>query len=68
MDLVKLIGTFKSQMKQKDARRGMKFDGKSTALGILKTRCTENLFSWTNLYPAVNAEQLQDFTSLLALA
>ncbi|WMV33012.1 hypothetical protein MTR67_026397 [Solanum verrucosum] len=44
------------------------FDGESTALGILKTRCTENLFSWTNLYPAVNAEQLQDFTNSLALA
>ncbi|KAG5582582.1 hypothetical protein H5410_053209 [Solanum commersonii] len=44
------------------------FDGESTALGILKTRCTENLFSWTNLYPVVNAEQLQDFTNSLALA
>ncbi|KAG5612749.1 hypothetical protein H5410_024030 [Solanum commersonii] len=44
------------------------FDGESTALGILKTRCTENLFSWTNLHPAVNAEQLQDFTNSLALA
>ncbi|WMV54007.1 hypothetical protein MTR67_047392 [Solanum verrucosum] len=44
------------------------FDGESTALGILKTRCTEKLFSWTNLYPAVNAEQLQDFTHSLALA
>ncbi|KAG5603399.1 hypothetical protein H5410_034769 [Solanum commersonii] len=44
------------------------FDGESTALGILKTRCTENLFSWTNLYATVNAEQLQDFTNSLALA
>uniref|UniRef100_M1AR74 Nematode resistance n=1 Tax=Solanum tuberosum TaxID=4113 RepID=M1AR74_SOLTU len=44
------------------------FDGESTALGILKTRCIENLFSWSNLYPVVNAEQLQDFTNSLALA
>lgn len=32
------------------------FGGGSTALGILKTRCIANLFSWSNLYPAVNAE------------
>ncbi|KAG5580484.1 hypothetical protein H5410_051111 [Solanum commersonii] len=44
------------------------FDGESTALGILKTRCIANLFSWSNLYPAVNAEQLQDFTNSLVLA
>ena len=29
------------------------FGGESTALGILKTRCIANLFSWSNLYPAV---------------
>ncbi|WMV29377.1 hypothetical protein MTR67_022762 [Solanum verrucosum] len=44
------------------------FDGESIALGILKSRCIVNLFSWSNLYPAVNAEQLQDFTNSLVLA
>uniref|UniRef100_M1CID1 Uncharacterized protein n=1 Tax=Solanum tuberosum TaxID=4113 RepID=M1CID1_SOLTU len=43
------------------------FDGESTALGILKARCIANLFSWSNLYPAVNAE-LQDFINSLVLA
>jgi len=36
MDLVKLIVTFKSQMKQKDARQGMKF-------GALKLRTSSFL-------------------------
>ena len=44
------------------------FNGESTALGILKTRCIANLFIWSNLYPTVNAEQLQDFTNSLILA
>ncbi|KAG5628809.1 hypothetical protein H5410_000526, partial [Solanum commersonii] len=40
----------------------------STALGILKARCIAYLFSWSKLYPAVNAEQLQDFIDSLVLA
>ena len=44
------------------------FDRKSTASGILKSRCIANLFSWSNLYPAANAEQLQEFINSLVLA
>ena len=50
------------------ARNKRCFNGESTALGILKARCIANLFSWSNLYSAVTAEQLQDFTNSLVLA
>lgn len=44
------------------------FEGESTSVGDLKARCLVNLFSWASLYPAVNAEQFQDFISSLVLA
>lgn len=44
------------------------FDGESAAIGNLKGRCIANLFSWSNLYTAVNAKQLKDFINSLVLA
>lgn len=44
------------------------FDGESTALGILKAKCIAALFSWSNLYPSVNAKLIQNFANSLNLA
>lgn len=44
------------------------FDREPTPLGLLKARCISNLFGWSNLHPAINAEHLLDFISSVVLA
>ncbi|WMV30871.1 hypothetical protein MTR67_024256 [Solanum verrucosum] len=67
MNCYLLLYPRRSMLVSLDLEKSLFTDGQSTALSILKARCIANLFSWSNLYPAVNAEQLQDFINSLVL-